>query len=168
VEKSGGDPSLNLGPFDHDSPDSQESLFWLAYNANKRSITLAIEKPEGKEIFKMLVQKADVVLESFPPGTMAGLGLGYEELSKVNPSLVMTSITPFGQSGPYRDFKASDLTLWCLGGMAYVSGDPDRAPVQVSFPQACLHGAAAAAGALRAYPGGSRTASRSRGHASGT
>ncbi len=55
----------------------------------------------------MLVQKADVVLESFPPGTMAGLGLGYEELSKVNPSLVMTSITPFGQSGPYRDFKAS-------------------------------------------------------------
>jgi crotonobetainyl-CoA:carnitine CoA-transferase CaiB-like acyl-CoA transferase len=147
VEKPGGDPSLILGPFDHDSLDSEKSLFWLAYNANKRSITLAIEKPEGKEIFKMLVQKADVVLESFPPGTMAGLGLGYEELSKVNPSLVMTSITPFGQSGPYRDFKASDLTLWCLGGMAYVSGDPDRAPVQVSSPQSYLHGAAAAAAA---------------------
>ncbi len=147
VEKPGGDPSLNLGPFDHDSLDPEKSLFWLAYNANKRSITLAIEKPEGKEIFKRLVQKADVVLESFPPGTMAGLGLGYEELSKVNPSLVMTSITPFGQSGPYRDFKASDLTLWCLGGMAYVSGDPDRAPVQVSSPQSYLHGAAAAAAA---------------------
>jgi crotonobetainyl-CoA:carnitine CoA-transferase CaiB-like acyl-CoA transferase len=78
---------------------------------------------------------------------MGGLGLGYEELSKVNPSLVMTSITPFGQNGPYCDFKASDLTLWCLGGMAYVSGDPDRAPVQVSSPQSYLHGAAAAAGA---------------------
>jgi len=147
VEKPGGDPNLNLGLFDHDSLESEKSLLGLAYNANKRSITLAIEKTEGKEIFKRLVQKADVVLESFPPGTMAGLGLSYEELSKVNPSLVMTSITPFGQSGPYRDFKAADLTLWCLGGMAYVSGDPDRAPVQVSSPQSYLHGAAAAAAA---------------------
>lgn len=147
VEKPGGDSSLNLGPFYHDSPDPQKSLFWLAYNTNKRSITLNIENTDGKEIFKMLVQKADVVLESFPPGYMAGIGLGYEELSKVNPGLVMTSITPFGQSGPYCDFKASDLTLWCLGGMAYVSGDLDRAPVQVSSPQSYLHGAAAAAAA---------------------
>jgi len=147
VERPGGDPSANFGSFGHDPLEAEKSLFELVYNANKRSITLAIEKPEGKEIFKKLVQKADVVLESFPPGTMAGLGLGYEELSKVNPSLVMTSITPFGQSGPYRDFKASDLTLWCLGGMAYVGGDPDRAPVQVSFPQSYLHGAAAAAAA---------------------
>ena len=147
VEKPGGDPPLILGPFDHDSLDPQKNLFWLAYNTNKRSITLDIEKPDGKKIFKRLVQKADVVLESFSPGYMAGLGLGYEELSKVNPNLVMTSITPFGQSGPYRDFKASDLTLWCLGGMAYVSGDPDRAPVQVSSPQAYLHGGAAAAAA---------------------
>jgi len=147
VEKPGAGPPLNLGPFDHDSLDPQKNLFWLAYNTNKRSITLDIEKPDGKKIFKRLVQKADVVLESFSPGYMAGLGLGYEELSKVNPNLVMTSITPFGQSGPYRDFKASDLTLWCLGGMAYVSGDPDRAPVQVSSPQAYLHGGAAAAAA---------------------
>lgn len=147
VEKPGGGPSLDLGPFDHESPDPPKSLFWLAYNTNKRSVTLNIENTDGKEIFKRLVQKADVVLESFPPGYMAGLGLGYEELSKVNPSLVMTSITPFGQSGPYRDFKASDLTLWCLGGMAYVSGDPDRAPVRVSSPQSYLHGAAAAAAA---------------------
>ena len=147
VEKPGVDPTLNRGPFYHDSPDSQKSLFWLAYNANKRSVTLDIERTEGKEILKRLVKKADVVLESFPPGTMTGLGLGYEDLLKVNPHLVMTSISPFGQSGPYHDFKASDLTLWCLGGMAYVSGDPDRAPTQVSFPQSYLHGAAAAASA---------------------
>ena len=147
VEKPGGGPGLNLGPSDRGSPSLQKSLFRLAYNINKRSITLDIEKPDGKEIFKRLVQKADVVLESFSPGHMPGLGLSYEELSKVNPSLIMSSITPFGQSGPYRDFKGSDLTLWCLGGMAYVSGDPDRAPVQVSFPQAYLHGAAAAAAA---------------------
>ena len=135
VEKPGGNLTLHLGLFVH------------AYNTNKRGITLNIENADGKKIFKRLVQKADVVLESFPPGTMAGLGLSYEELSKVNPSLVMTSITPFGQSGPYRDFKAADLTLWCLGGMAYVSGDPDRAPVQVSSPQSYLHGAASAAAA---------------------
>ena len=147
VEKPVVDSSLNPGPFYHDSHDPQKSLFWLAYNANKRSITLDIERTEGKEIFKRLVRKADVVLESFPPGYMRGLGLGYEDLLKVNPRLVMTSISPFGQSGPYYDFKASDLTLWCLGGMAYVSGDPDRAPVQVSSPQSYLHGAAAAAAA---------------------
>jgi crotonobetainyl-CoA:carnitine CoA-transferase CaiB-like acyl-CoA transferase len=147
VEKPRSDTTRSLGAFGDDSPGSQKGLFLLAYNANKRSITLDIENPDGKEIFKRLIQKADVVLESFSPGYIAGLGLSYEELSKVNPSLVMTSITPFGQSGPYRDFKASDLTLWCLGGMAYVSGDPDRAPVQVSSPQAYLHGAAAAAAA---------------------
>jgi len=147
VEKPGSDPSRNLGPFYRDASDQQKGLFWLAYNANKRSITLDIERTEGKEIFKRLVKKADVVLESFPPGYLSGLGLGYEDLSQVNPRLVMTSISPFGQSGPYRDFKASDLTLWCLGGMAYVSGDPDRAPAQVSSPQSYLHGAAAAASA---------------------
>ena len=147
VEKPGGDPSRNFGPFYCNASDQQKSLFWLAYHANKRSITLDIERTEGKEIFKRLVEKADVVLESFPPGTMTNLGLGYEDLLKVNSRFVMTSISPFGQSGPYRDFKASDLTLWCLGGMAYVSGDPDRAPVQVSSPQSYLHGAAAAAAA---------------------
>jgi crotonobetainyl-CoA:carnitine CoA-transferase CaiB-like acyl-CoA transferase len=147
VMKPGDDPSRNAGSLNHQASDQEESLFWIAYNANKRSVTLNIENAAGKEIFKRLAQKADVVIESFSPGYMAGLGLGYEEISNVNPNLVMTSITPFGQSGPYRDFRASDLTLWCLGGMAYVSGDPDRAPVQVSSPQSYLHGGAAAAAA---------------------
>jgi len=147
VEKPGTDSTLRQGPFYHDSPNSEKSLFWLAYNANKRSVTLDIERTEGKEILKRLIKKADVVLESFPPGYMKDLGLGYEDLLEVNPQLVMTSISSFGQSGPYHDFKANDLTLWCLGGMAYVSGDPDRAPLQVSFPQSYLHGAAAAAAA---------------------
>ena len=147
VTKPGDDPTRKAGSFNHKTSDQQERLFWLAYNANKRSITLDFESTAGKEIFKRLAQKADVVIESFSPGYMASLGLGHEEISNTNPSLVMTSITPFGQSGPYRDFKASDLTLWCLGGMAYVSGDPDRAPVQVSSPQSYLHGGAAAAAA---------------------
>lgn len=147
VEKPGVDKSLHPDAFDNDPTDSLQSLSWLAYNANKRCITLDIERMEGKEILKKLVKKADVVLESFPPGYMAGLGVGYEDLLRINPQLVMTSISPFGQSGPYHNHKASDLTLWCLGGMSYVSGDPDRAPLQVSFPQSYLHGAAAAAAA---------------------
>ena len=145
VERHDGDPSRNIGPFYHDCPDPQKSLFWFAYSANKRSITLNLESADGKEIFRALARGADVVLESSPPGHMEGLELGYEGLSASNPRLVMTSITPFGQSGPYRDLKASDLTLWCLGGIAYVSGDADRAPLQVSFPQSYLHGGAAAA-----------------------
>ncbi len=145
IEGPKGDTTRSQAPFFHDRVSPDLSLFHFHFNANKRSITLDIECTKGKEIFKRLVEKADAVLESFPPGTMTNLGLGYEDLLKVNSRLVMTAISPFGQSGPYRDFKASDLTLWCLGGMAYVSGDPDRAPVQVSSPQSYLHGAAAAA-----------------------
>ncbi|MFH1382669.1 MAG: CoA transferase [Chloroflexota bacterium] len=147
IELPGGDPARHIGPFYHDDPDLEKSLLWMAYNANKRGVTLNIESAGGKAIFKTLVGQADAVIESFPPGYLAGLGLAYTDLSTLNPGLIMTSISPFGQDGPYRDFKASDLTLWCLGGMAYVSGDPDRPPVQVSCPQAYLHGAAAAAAA---------------------
>lgn len=151
VEPPGGDPSRRIGPFYKDIPDPEKSLYWFAFNANKRGITLNLECTGGKEIFKTLVKKVDVVIESFPPGHMQSLELGYEELSKLKLGLVMTSITPFGQSGPYRNFRAGDLVSWCMGGMAYVSGDPDRAPVRVSFPQSYLHaGAAGAAGSLLA------------------
>jgi crotonobetainyl-CoA:carnitine CoA-transferase CaiB-like acyl-CoA transferase len=135
----------NIDAFSNDSSDSQKSLCGLAYNINKRSITLNLESADGKRIFETLVKKTDVVLESFAPGYMGDLGLDYQNLSKINANLIMTSITPFGQSGPHRDFKASDLTLWCLGGMTYVSGDPDRAPVRVSSSQSYLHGGAAGA-----------------------
>ena len=83
VENPGGDPFRNIGPFYHDSPDPQKSLFWSTYNANKRSITLNIESNHGKEIFKTLIKKTGVVLESFSPGYMASLNLGYEDLSKI-------------------------------------------------------------------------------------
>ena len=76
VEKPGGDSCRNIGPFCYDSRDPQKSLFWLAYNANKRGITLNVESTRGKEIFQTLLKKADAVLESFPPGHMESLGLG--------------------------------------------------------------------------------------------
>jgi crotonobetainyl-CoA:carnitine CoA-transferase CaiB-like acyl-CoA transferase len=132
VEKPSGDPARNIGPFYHDIPDPEKSLFWFAYNTNKRGITLNIETADGKEIFKQLVTTADVVIESFPPGYMDKLGLGYSELEKINPGLIMTSITPFGQTGPYKDYKASDLVCWAMGGLLAQTGDPDRPPVRIS------------------------------------
>ncbi len=152
IEKPGGDPSRNIGPFYHDIPDPEKSLFWFAFNNNKRGITLNIETRDGQEIFKRLAKAADVVIESFPPGYMDELGLGYAVLSEINPRIIMTSITPFGQSGPYKDYAVSDMVLWAMGGIMYIWGDSDRPPVQLSFPQAYLHGGGdAAVGTLIAH-----------------
>ena len=149
IERPGGDPSRKIGPFYQDIPDPEKSLFWFAYNAGKRGITLNIEVAEGQEIFKRLVQGADVLIESFAPGYMAQIGLNYSELSKINPGLIMTSITPFGQDGPYKDYKGPDIVVMAMGGLMYQCGDQDRPPVRISFPQAYINaGADAAIGTL--------------------
>ncbi|MBI4333570.1 MAG: CoA transferase [Chloroflexi bacterium] len=145
VEPPGGDPVRRFGPFYGNKPDPNHSLPWWFYNVNKRGITLDIKTPRGRDIFRDLARRSHFVIESFPPGFMDGLELGYESLSIINPSIVFTSITPYGQNGPYREFKASDLTLMAMGGQVYVTGDPDRPPVRISFPQAYLHGGAEAA-----------------------
>jgi crotonobetainyl-CoA:carnitine CoA-transferase CaiB-like acyl-CoA transferase len=141
IEKPGGDPARKMGPFYHGIPDPEKSLYWWAFNVNKRGITLDIEAADGQEIFKRLVRKADFVLESFDPGYMDRLGLGYSALSQINPGVIMTSITGFGQSGPYKDYKAADIVLWSLSGEGYVTGDADRAPLAPSYPTAYLFGA---------------------------
>jgi len=152
IERPGGDPARNLGPFYHDEPDPEKSLLWFAYNANKRGITLDIETVDGQEIFKKLVKSADVVVESFPPGYMGKLGLGYLDLEKVNPGIIMASITPFGQTGPYKDYKTSDMVGWAIGGYMYTLGDADRPPIRIGHHfQAYLHaGGQAAQGAILA------------------
>ena len=151
IERPGGDPSRNIGPFYKNIPDPKKSLYWWAYNTSKMGITLDIETADGHEIFKRLVETADVVIESFPPVYMENLGLGYSALCEINPGLVVTSITPFGQTGPYKDYKAPDIVGCCLGGQAYVTGDEDRPPCRISFPQAYLHaGSYAASGTLAA------------------
>jgi crotonobetainyl-CoA:carnitine CoA-transferase CaiB-like acyl-CoA transferase len=134
IEKPGGDPSRNIGPFYHDIPDPEKSLYWWAFNTSKKGITLDIHTSDGKELFKKLVKKADVLLESFNPGYMDELNLGYAELNRINPRLVMTSISGFGQNGPYKDYKASDIVIWALSGNAFLTGDPDRGPLSPSFP----------------------------------
>jgi crotonobetainyl-CoA:carnitine CoA-transferase CaiB-like acyl-CoA transferase len=148
IEKPGGDPARSLGPFYHDIPDPEKSLYWFAFNTNKRGITLDIEKTDGQEIFKRLVKSVDVVIESFDPGYMDNLGIGYSSLSQINPRIIMTSITGFGQTGPYKDYNAPDIVVWALSGNAYMTGDPDRAPVTSSFPFSYI-----VAGALQAAVG---------------
>ena len=151
VEPVGGSGTRFRGPFYKDDPHPEKSLFWWAYCVNKRGITLDIESSDGRELFKKLAAKSDFILESFKPGYMDSLGLGYEALSADNPGLVMTSMTPFGQTGPYAHFKATDIVAWSMGGQQYASGNDDRPPVRVSFPQAELHGGAqGAAGTMTA------------------
>jgi benzylsuccinate CoA-transferase BbsE subunit/naphthyl-2-methylsuccinate CoA transferase subunit len=151
VEKPGGDPARNMGPFYQDLPDPDKSLYWFAFNTSKRGITLDIETSDGQEIFKRLVGGADCVIESFRPGYMDSIGLGYADLCEVKPDLIMTSITPFGTTGPFKDYEASDLTLWALSGLLYICGDPDRPPLRISFPQSHLHaGVDAAVGTVMA------------------
>ncbi len=152
IENPCGDSARNLGPFYHDTADPEKSLYWFAFNANKRGITLDIKTKDGQEIFKKLVKNADFVVECFQPGYMDSLGLGYSTLSNINRRLIMVSITSFGQSGPYKDYKGSDIVGMAMGGLMSLTGDPDRAPLRISFPQACLHaGAEATTGALIAH-----------------
>jgi crotonobetainyl-CoA:carnitine CoA-transferase CaiB-like acyl-CoA transferase len=145
IEPTQGDPARRLGPFYRDIPHPEHSLYWLAYNVNKKGITLDIKTRDGQELFMQLVKKVDFVLESFSPGYLERLGLGYSKLSEVNPHLVVTSITPFGHTGPYQNDKASDITLMAMGGYTYMTGEPDRPPLRISFDQAYLHAASEAA-----------------------
>jgi len=149
VERPGGDPSRNLGPFYHDESVPEKSLLWWAYNTSKRGLTLDIATRDGREIFLNLVKKVDFVIESSPPGYMAKLGLGYEDLSKVNPGIILVSISGFGQDGPYAQYKAPDIVCMAMSGEMNLTGDPDRPPLRITIPQAYLHAANdAAAGSL--------------------
>lgn len=139
VEPPKGDPSRRIGPFWGKDPDPEKSLFYMAYNTSKQGITLDIEKPEGRMLFMRLVSKCDVLLESFDPGYLESLDLGYEDLIQENPQLVMTSITPFGSSGPYHAYAGGDLVLWALSGLLFICGDPDRAPIRITLSQAFQH-----------------------------
>ena len=147
VERPEGDPTRRIGPFYHDIPHPENSLFWLNYNTGKRSITLDIETEKGQDILKNLAKSADFLVECFPPGYLDSLGLGYLALSHINRRIIVTSISPFGQSGPYKDYKASDIVAMAMGGLMYTCGDTDRAPVRIGASQAYLQAGVQAAAA---------------------
>jgi crotonobetainyl-CoA:carnitine CoA-transferase CaiB-like acyl-CoA transferase len=152
VEPPGGDPGRRRGPFYKKSPDPERSLFWFALNANKRGVTLNIESGEGRDLLTKLVKETDCIVESFAPGTLEKLRLDYASLKKINPGVILTSISPFGQKGPRKDWKASDLVCMAMGGFLHLCGAPDRAPVGVSLPHGYFFaGADAAVGTMIAY-----------------
>jgi crotonobetainyl-CoA:carnitine CoA-transferase CaiB-like acyl-CoA transferase len=148
VEKPGGDSSRNTGPFYKDSIHPEKNLWWFILNANKRGITLNLESREGQQICKKLIKNTDFIIESYPPGYMTGLGLDYAALKEINPRIIVTSMTPFGQTGPYKDYKYSELVLMALGVFMFVTGDPDRPPVKPNYPLAGIASAIHAASAM--------------------
>ena len=130
VEPLTGDYGRTMAPFHKDDPDIEKSLFFLLLNLNKRGITLNLETSTGQKIFKELVAECDVVVESFEPGYLDSLGLGYAELEKINPKIVLTSITWFGQTGPYSNYKGEEIVAYAMSGIMSISGTADREPLK--------------------------------------
>ena len=125
IEPRGGQNTRSVGPFYKDIPHPDRSLSFWHYNTSKRGITLNLESTEGRELFLRLTATADIVLETFPPGYLPALGLGYKDLAAGNPGLVVCSLTPFGQTGPWRDYLTCDLAHLAAGGQPH---DPVGGP----------------------------------------
>jgi len=140
IEPPGGSPTRSIGPFYHDTADPERSLTWFYLGLNKRGITLDLESPDGREVFRSLVRTAHFVIESGRPGHMGSLGLGYEDLRAIRSDIIMTSITPFGQTGPYVHYQVTDIVGMALSGIMWLYGEPDRAPVRIPAPQFYMQG----------------------------
>src|SRR5207302_6535579 len=110
--QEGGDPARRMGPFFHDIPHLEASGLFLDLNTNKKSVTLNLKSNAGRKILLELVRQADIVVESFSPRVLPSLDLDYAHIEAVNPKMVMSSISNFGQTGPYRDFKMSEITMY--------------------------------------------------------
>ena len=133
VERAdGGDPARRVGPFSGGTPHPEKSALFLYLNVCKRGVTLNLKSEAGRDILRSLVEWADVLVENFHPRVMPSLGLEYGRLSEINPALVMTSISNFGQTGPYSDRLAKEINLYAFGGLMYITGDPGREPLQMA------------------------------------
>ena len=127
-----GDPSRRIGPFPDDIPHPEKSALFLYLNTGKKSVTLNLKSAASKPIMRRLLEWADVLVENFRPGVMPALGLDYDSVAAVNPHLIMTSISNFGQTGPYRDYGAREINLYAMGGLMYITGDPYREPLHMA------------------------------------
>jgi len=145
VEPPQGCSTRRIPPFLDDEPGLEHSLYFLAFQAGKRSITLNLESADGRELLEQLVKRSDFLVEAFPLGYLESLGLGYDTLAELNPRLIHASITPFGDKGPGKDYKAADIVSWASGGAMFLMGQGGRPPLQMSVPQAWLHAGAEAA-----------------------
>ncbi len=151
VEPPEGDPSRLLPPFANDEPHPEKSGLFFLLNCNKRSVVLDLESEDGRRSLLQLVERADLVIESFAPGTLDALGLGWERLRQVRSDLSLVSISNFGQDGPYRDYRLTELTLFGFAGEMYSMGTGDREPVKMAGTAAQFEsGSAIATAALAA------------------
>ncbi len=131
VEPPGGAPSRHRGPYKDEIPDVNASVHFWAYNTSKESVTLDLERSADRTVLRSLALEADVILEDHPPGYLDQLGVGYSYFASALPSLIMTSVTPFGQTGPLKDWRGSDMVYWATGGAMWLVGydDPDTPPL---------------------------------------
>lgn len=142
-----GDPARMIGPFAGDDPHPDKSLPFAYLNTSKKSVTLNLKSEEGRRIMMRLIEDADLLVENFSPRVMPSLGLDYDTLRAVNPSLVMVSISNFGQDGPYRDYRATDIVAYALGGLMYIFGENGMPPLKHALRQAQFKAGTNAAGA---------------------
>jgi crotonobetainyl-CoA:carnitine CoA-transferase CaiB-like acyl-CoA transferase len=158
IERPGlGDPARRLGPFVGDVPHRETSGMFLHLNTGKRSVTLDLKTESGRRILRRLAAQADIVFESFRPGTLARLGLDSDALYEANLRATLVQLSNFGQTGPYRDFDADDMLAFAMGGVFRVQGDPEREPVKLGlFTPLFIVGVVAAAFSLGAFLGSRR------------
>jgi crotonobetainyl-CoA:carnitine CoA-transferase CaiB-like acyl-CoA transferase len=141
IEPPAGDSSRRLGPFPPAGADPERGGLFLYLNWNKRSAVLDLDCERDRQHFRQLVSGADVLIESFPVGYLDGIGLGYPVLAAAHPALIQASVTPFGQTGPYRHWQSDEIVEWAMGGYMYFGGHPDRPPLMIPGYQAQFHAA---------------------------
>jgi crotonobetainyl-CoA:carnitine CoA-transferase CaiB-like acyl-CoA transferase len=158
IERPGiGDGARRLG-IPPEAPDSVLSPLFLNLNTNKKSITLDLKTDAGKAVLSRLIRESDILVESFSPGVMARVGFDYAAVAKINPAIVMTSVSNFGQTGPYRDYRATELVSFGLGVHMFQEGEPDREPLKFpGYKPFYLAGTYAAAVTLGTFLGSSVT-----------
>ncbi len=154
VEPPGGCSTRRIPPYLEDKADAEHCLYSIAYHAGKKSVTANLTADDGRALVADLAAQSDFLVESYPLGYLDSIGLGYDALAKRNPRLIYASITPFGDTGPGKDYQWADIITWAAGGMMYLMGEEGKPPLQMSLPQAGLHagGEAAVAMMLAHYP----------------
>jgi crotonobetainyl-CoA:carnitine CoA-transferase CaiB-like acyl-CoA transferase len=140
IEPPDGDASRRAGPFPGDVADIEQSGLFLYLNTGKKSVALDLDDAESRRLAFEMACASDIVIENHAPGHLADIGLGYDALSAANPRLIMVSITPFGQYGPYRDFASSDMVVHALSGELYLAGRPEREALKKGGNLAEYHG----------------------------
>ncbi len=128
IEPPGGDPARNVGPFYHDEVGPEKSLSFFNLSTSKRGITLSLDHPDGRAVFQKLAPTADIVVESFAPGYLGGLGLGYQGLTALRADIILTSITGFGGWGPHAGYLAPDIVGVAMAGLMWLAGEPADPP----------------------------------------